>query len=74
LQFAANREGVIRPTALVGRPGPDWLTGSGPAVPHGPPHRRKWRVVGHPLRFLVWVEKRGNFGPEVCREPCIFVG
>jgi len=26
---------VIRPTALVGRPGPDWLTGSGPAVPHG---------------------------------------
>ena len=35
MQFAANREGVIRPTALVGRPGPDWLTGSGPAVPHG---------------------------------------
>jgi len=35
LQFAANREGVIRPTALVGRPGPDWLKGRGPAVPHG---------------------------------------
>ena len=36
MQFAANREGVIRPTALVGRPGPDWLKGGGPAVPHFP--------------------------------------
>jgi hypothetical protein len=69
LQFAANGEGVIRPTAYVGRGAPDWLKGRGPAVPHGPPHRRKWRGVGQPFRFWCGWKSGGISAPKFAGNP-----